>query len=84
MMLGQERTQFEQMVEQENVHHQMTDEEIIAAETLALDPDSIQYMETPVLEFENASTWAGIAVANTWNPFVGPSQPADDGSVYES
>lgn len=25
----------------------------------------------------------GIAVANTWNLFAGPSQPADDGSVYE-
>lgn len=68
MMLGQEHKQFEQTVEQENVHHQVTDEEIIAAETVALDPDSIQYMEAPVPEFENASTWAGIAVANTWNP----------------
>lgn len=57
IMLGQERTQFEQMVEPENVHRQLTDEEIIAAETVALNPDSIQYMEALVPEFENASTW---------------------------
>lgn len=57
IMLGHERTQFEQMVEPENVHRQLTDEEIIAAETVALNPDSIQYMEAPVPEFENASTW---------------------------
>lgn len=41
MMIGQECTQIEQTVEQENVHRQLTDEEITAAETVELDPDSI-------------------------------------------
>lgn len=40
----------------------MTDEEIIAAEAAAMEPDSITYMEAPVAEFENASTWADVAV----------------------
>lgn len=41
IMLGQEHTQLEQIVEQENVHSELRDEEIIAAETVVLDPNSI-------------------------------------------
>lgn len=45
----------------------MTDEEIIALETVALSPDSISYMEIPAPEFENACTWAGVAIASIWS-----------------
>lgn len=83
MMLVQESMQFFQAVEQENVQRQLTDEEIIAAEAAAVDPDSISYMEARTSEFENASAWADVAVASTWTPFAGVSQPADDGSIYE-
>lgn len=83
IMLAQERMQFFQAIEQKNVQHQLTDEEIIAAEPAALDLDSISYMEAPTSEFENASTWADVAVASTWTLFAGVSQPADDRSIYE-
>lgn len=32
---------------------------------IAVDPDAITYMETPAMEFENASTLAGVIVTNS-------------------
>lgn len=65
ILLAQESMQFFQAVEQENIQHQLTDEEIIATEAATLDPDSISYMEAPAPEFENATIWADVAVAST-------------------
>lgn len=59
-MLDDERTQFEQVVEQDKVHLPLNDEEIIVAEVNEAGLDSVAYMEAPALEFENASTWAGV------------------------
>lgn len=40
-------------------------------------------MEAPAPKLENASTWAGVAVANLWIP-VTVSQLAEDGSIHKS
>lgn len=66
VILDDERTQFGRVVEQEKVHRPLNDDEVTIAEVSEAGLDSTTYMETPTLEFENASTWAGVAIASPW------------------
>lgn len=40
-ILGEDRTQFERVVEHENVNHQLSDEDTTATEGNTVDPDSV-------------------------------------------
>lgn len=40
-------------------------------------------MDAPSSEFENASRWAGVAIANFWMPYAAGSQPIDDSSIFK-
>lgn len=74
---------FEQYACQENLSRMMTEEEMEEVEVNIVDQEPGAYIEAPVAEFENASTWADTAVARLWLPFVVASQPTDDLSVYQ-
>lgn len=81
LMLEEDRTHFERVVEHDNVHHPLNDEQITTVGANAADPHS--YMGAPALEFENAFVWACVAVASPWMPHAAISQPANDGSIYK-
>lgn len=83
LMLEEDRTHFERVVEHKNVHHPLNDEQITTVEAIAADPHSVAYIETVALEFENAFTWAYVAVVSPWVPYVAISQPINDGSIYK-
>lgn len=53
------------------------------AEANTVDPDAVSHTEPPVREFEDASTWTGIAIANLLQPSEVMTQPTDDESIYE-
>lgn len=52
----------------------MTNQEIKKAEANAVDQGLISYIKPPAT-FENVSTWAGIAVANSWTSYIVVPQP---------
>lgn len=52
-------------------------------ETNAIDAESISNMESPMLEFGNAASWAGISVANSWTPYIVVSQLAEGRSIQK-
>lgn len=74
---------FEQYACQENLSRMMTEEKMEEVEVNVVDQEPGAYIEAPVAEFENASTWADTAVARLWRPFVVASPPTDDLSVYQ-
>lgn len=61
----------------------LTEEEMEEVKVNVEDQESGSYMKAPVVEFENASTWADTVVGRLWMPFVTTSQPTDDGSLYQ-
>lgn len=82
-MLGETLIPFEQGVEEENVNQALIEQEMDDPENNATDPDVVAYMEAPAPEFEDVVAWASITVANLWTTYGLPSQPTDDGSIYQ-
>lgn len=57
-MLREDPTLFERVAAQEDVNHGLIYEEVDQAKANAVDLNSVAYMEAPVPEIKNASTWA--------------------------
>lgn len=68
-------TSFEECTCQENLNRMMTEEEIEEVEVNVVDQEPGTYMEAPVAEFENASSWVDTVVGRLQMPFVTASQP---------
>lgn len=80
-MLGEDLTSFQQAVGDENVNRILTKQEIDEAKAKTTDPEAVSYMDSHALEFENASTWEGIAIGHPWRPYAVVLQPTNDGSL---
>lgn len=78
---GEDRTQFERVIVQENIHCRLNKEEIAKVKLNPADPDCRAYMEAPASKFEY--TWPSIADTSPWMPQASVSQPVDDGTKYK-
>lgn len=82
-MLRADVTSFEQVACLENFSRLLTEGEMEQVEANDGDQEPGSYMEAPIPEFENASTWVDIAVDCLWIPYMTVSRPTDDGSLYQ-
>lgn len=76
-------SQFKWVVDQENLHLSLNEEEITVVQAASADLDSAAYMEAHALDFKNGLTWAGVAVASPYMPYGVISQPVDYGWIYK-
>lgn len=63
-MLREDPTLSDRGVREENINRRLIEQEMGEAEANAANLDVVAYMEAHTLEFENASTWKGIAAEN--------------------
>lgn len=61
----------------------LTEEKMDEVEASNRDQDPCSFLEAPVPKFENALTWADIAVKRLWMPYMTTSQSTDDRFLYQ-